>query len=118
MILIILKIAHAMICETWLPDGAALPHAIRKSSFDELHSPLQGNLLGGRQQQMDVIGHDDKLVQKKFLLVAIMRQRFNQKIGVRLAPEDRTTLSSNRRDEEDAIAFHLAIVIGMGVCCL
>ena len=61
-----LQIMHAMIREARLPHGRARFQPIRKSSFDELHGPLQGNLCCGRQQRVDVIGHDDEFVEKEF----------------------------------------------------
>ena len=38
---------------------------------------------------MNVVGHDDEFVKKKFPGVAIVRERFDQEFGGRLAAEDR-----------------------------
>src|SRR5208282_2642396 len=118
MILIVLKIANEMIAETRLPNGPAFLHAKREPSLDELHGAFQGNLLCGREEQMDVIGHDDKFVQPIFLLVAIVSESFDQKVGGRLAPEDRLTVSGDGGDEEGAVGVHSEMVAGMGERCL
>ena len=41
---VILQIIHAMIREARLPHGRPRFQAIRKSSFNELHDALEGNL--------------------------------------------------------------------------
>jgi len=104
--LIIFQVAHAMIGETSLPHGPAPLEAKRGASLDELRRPFQRNLLRRCDQQMQVIGHDHEFMQKIFSLVAIMRQRFEQKISRCIATEDRLAVSSNRCDEENAISIH------------
>jgi len=74
-ILIILKVTHPVIRKTLLPNRAMKFQPMRKSTFDELHDPLQGNLRGRRQQGVDMIGHDNELMQKKFPLLPIMGER-------------------------------------------
>ena len=77
MMLVILKISDAMIRETRLPNGAMLIQPIRKSSFDELHRPFQGDFSSRREERMNVVGHDDELVEKKFPQIAIVRERID-----------------------------------------
>jgi len=81
MLFIIVEIPHPMIAETSLPDQTAAEPK-RKSSLDKLHGALKRNFRRGRQKHVDVVGHNDEFMQKKFSLVAIMRKRFDQKIGI------------------------------------
>ena len=118
MILIIGKIADAMIAETGLPHAPPRLQPIRKSSFDELHGPLQRNLRRGRQLRVDVIGHDDEFVEKEFSLIAIMGESFDQEMGRCLASEDWAALGGDGRNEEDAVGVHSAMVVPMGERCL
>lgn len=107
-----------MIRETRLPNRWPRFQPIRKSSLDELHGPLQGNLRPGRQQCVHMIGHDDEFVEKEFSLIAIMRESFNQKPGRCLASKDRLTMSSNGRDKEDPIRIHFEMIVGtVGPVC-
>ena len=79
MMLVVIFIADAMIGEACLPNGRAGFQTVRKSSLDELHCPFKRNLRSGSQQGMDVVRHDHKFVEKKFLFVAIVRESFDQK---------------------------------------
>ena len=118
MMLVILEISDAMIRETCLPYGAALLQAIRESSFDELHDTLERNFGSGREQQVNVIGHDDKFMQQKFPRVTIVRERVDQEFGRGLPAEDGEALNRDSGDEEDTFGVHLAIVMGMREGCL
>ena len=113
MVLIVIEIADAMICEACLPNGWARFQTIRKSSLNELHGAFQRDLWRGSQQRVDVVGHDYKFVEKKFLFVAIVCESFNQKSGRCVFSEDRKALSGNSRDEECAAAFHWVMVVGI-----
>ena len=61
---------------------------------------------------MDVVRHDHKFVEKKFLFVAIVRESFDQKGCGCVFLEDGESLSGDGRDEECAIGVHAAIVVG------
>jgi hypothetical protein len=41
------------------------PHAVRESVFDDLHGSFNGHAFADRQEQMQMIRHDDKVVQPK-----------------------------------------------------
>ena len=110
--LIIGRVAYTMIGETRLPYRRTTVQPIRKTSFDELNGPLQRNLRGRRDQQMQVIGHDHEFMQKEFPFVAIMRERFDQELGSCLLPKDWKALGGNGSDEEYAVGVHLAMVAG------
>jgi hypothetical protein len=107
-----------MIREARLPHGRPRFQAIRKSSFNELHGPFQGNLCRGRQQRVDVIGHDDEFVEKESVLIPTMREGVDQEMGCCLASEDWAALGGDGRDKEDAVGVHSAMVVPMGERCL
>ena len=76
---VVLFVSNAVIREALLPDDslrygkqASLSQAIRKPAFNQLHSAFEIDIEGGREEKMQVIGHDDELMQIVFLLLAIM----------------------------------------------
>ena len=117
MALVILPISDAMICETWLPHRAALLHPEGESSFDELHGSLQRNLLRGREQHVDVVGHDHEFMKQEFSSVAIMRKRVNHEACVCLPSKDWKALGGDGCDEEDTVGVHPDIVARVEESC-
>ena len=111
MMLIILKIADAVIAETWLPDRPLRLQAEREPALDELHGAFQGNFLCGREKQMDVIGHDDEFVQQIFPRIAIVSERIHQKIGGCFASENRLAVCGDGGSEEGAVGVHFEMVV-------
>src|SRR6266436_3572373 len=65
-----------------LPNRSAEPKLApspkRETAFDELDRLLHGHLRAHRDQQMEVIRHDYKFVEKIFPLPAIMIENVNQ----------------------------------------
>src|SRR4051812_39910015 len=78
--LIFREIPHATIMETWLPNVRAnakqLPSSKRKATLDKLNCFLHGD--NGSNQQMEVIRHDDKLMNLVFALTPIIKQSLNE----------------------------------------
>jgi len=111
MTLIILKIADAVIAETWLPDRPVCLQAEREPALDELHGAFQRDFLCRSEKQMDVIGHDDEFVQQIFPLVAIVSEGINQKVGGCFAPENRLAVCGDGGDEEGAVGVHFEMVV-------
>ena len=109
--LVILEIAHAMVAETRLPDRAAGVQTERESSLDELHGAFKRDFRRGCKQRVNMVRHDDKFVEKKFSLVAIVRESFGQKVSRRFLAKDRTSLRGYGCDEEDAVEIHPAMMI-------
>src|SRR5579864_6872236 len=117
MALVVLRVADAMIRETRLPDGAALIQSVGESSLDELHRPFQGDFFRGREYYVDVVGHDDEFVEEKFLLIAIVREGFDQKSSSRFAAEDWNALEGDGGDKENAVGEHSVMVTEMCERC-
>ncbi len=87
----ILRIANPMVRKALLPylNLLHLPQLIRISTLKKLHSPLQRDFVRRREQQMEMVRHDDKLVQQIFPLIAIAGHYLNQKPRPSFDPKNR-----------------------------
>jgi len=112
MVLVILPITNPMIRKTSLPYRRTCLQPKRESSLDELHGALQRDFRRRGQQSMDMIGHDDEFVEKEFVFVSIMHERFHQEIGCCVPSEDGLTVSGDGGDEEDTVGIHPAMFVG------
>ena len=101
-VLKILRVSNSVIGETRLPDCHLFhfPKPIRKPTLDELECPLQGDYGRGRQQDMDVVRHDNEFMQQIFPLVAIVEQHVQQQSRSRIIAKDWKPPPRNGRDEE------------------
>jgi hypothetical protein len=92
----IFNIANSMVGESSLPNfSLALKfhtNRVRIASFDELQRALQGNVDGGRKQQVDVFGHYYKGVQSKSSLSFVAVESFQKQPGVGLDNKDSPAL--------------------------
>ena len=73
-----------MIRRLRLPDSAQPQLPPRRScvpTFNVLHRLLQRNFLRGRDDQMEMIGHNHELVEFEFPLAAIKVKRVNEEFG-------------------------------------
>ena len=106
MAVVVLLIANAMIRETLFPDQESVSELFlgskRKASLDELQGFFQGNVLGGRKDEMEMIGHDDEFVQQEAALRAIIGENVNQKASHLLRFEDWPSSIGHGCDEECA----------------
>ncbi|MFY9844875.1 MAG: hypothetical protein WA718_21655 [Terriglobales bacterium] len=73
-------IANPMIGESALPYlGAASDKTaefMRVSAFDQLDGALDGYVLSRGKQKMDMIGHEDKVVQRVAAFATVVMQSF------------------------------------------
>src|SRR5438132_11859295 len=67
-----------------------LAEPIRESTLDHLQRTLKRNILRGREQQMQMVGHDDEFMQHEFALLCMVLEHIDHelrgmlaKIGVR-----------------------------------
>jgi len=74
----ILAIPDPMIRKTRLPDRQTRLQSKRKPSLDELHSPLQRYLIRRCNQGMEMIGHNHKVMEQIFPLLAIVEKDFSE----------------------------------------
>ena len=74
-----ISVANAMVRESALPDRKLRAYPVRKTSFDQPHSPLNRDALGS-QQKMNVVRHDDKRVQFVVSLPTVLLQGFKKQL--------------------------------------
>ncbi len=90
-----------MICRTLLPHrpqtSQFLVIAKRKSTLDQLQTPLQSNTLRSKQQ-MYMVGHDDKRMQH--VTLPIMLQHLKEQLCGTIHLEYPAPISTVRRDKE------------------
>lgn len=56
--------------------------------------------MGGRDQDVNVVRHDDEAVESKATLFAVTRERIHHEVGVCGALKDATALMGDRSDGE------------------
>jgi len=99
---VVVLISYSMIDVSSSPNLYIHPqfllHSIRKSSFDELHCPLQGYLCR-REEHMKVIGHDNELMQKKLPLLPVAEHRIEEQACHAFSLEQRTLSPRACRNE-------------------
>lgn len=83
----ILAVSDSMIRETRLPDRKLRHQAKRKSSLDELYSPLQRHIRGRSDEGVHVVGHDHEVMKKIFPLAAVPKENIDQQISGCIALE-------------------------------
>ena len=70
----ILRVTNTMIRKSLLPNFAPADfHAdrVRVAAFDQLHGAFERHMRGGREKQMNVIGHQDESMQREFSLAPV-----------------------------------------------
>src|ERR1017187_3949736 len=77
----ILIVPNSMIRKPRLPDRQTRLQSKRESSLDELDRPLQRYLGRRRDQRMEVVGHDHKLMNQIFALVAVAEKDIDEQVG-------------------------------------
>ncbi len=77
-----LSVQNAHLRESLLPDRRHEPKfasgSKRESSLNELHSPLDCHIAVDRQQNVEMIGHDDEFMETKFSLRTIVAENLNE----------------------------------------
>jgi hypothetical protein len=102
----IVRVADAMIGESFFPDFVLTAGRVGEAAFDELNRTFERNIRRRRDQEMHVIGHENERVEKKSPLAPIVieslqeqsRARFNHEHSSSLERRERHEISSGRRD--------------------
>jgi hypothetical protein len=71
-----------------------------KAALYQLDAAFDGVIVGGRDQDVNVVGHDDEAVESKAALSALARERVHYEVGVCGALKDATALMGDRSDGE------------------
>src|SRR5437667_9889062 len=77
-----------------------LAEPIRESTLDHLQRTLKRNILRGREQQMQMVGHDDEFMQHEFALLCIVLEHIDHELRRGMLAEDRGLLPCDRSAEE------------------
>jgi hypothetical protein len=75
---VVSQAADAVVIKPCLPEGKFVaelfPNAMRTTAFDKLQCAFQSDVRRGRQQEMKVIGHQNKFVQQKVSVSPVAEQ--------------------------------------------
>ena len=97
---VVLIVSNPMVCKSAAPNlgvrSELLFRAKRESAFDELNCAFQRRR--GRDEQMKMIGHQDKFV-KEIRISAMAEKHFEKQASPRLRVEERPTFPRVRGDE-------------------
>ena len=96
------RIFDAALCEAVLPDGHARFEAEGESALDELHGLLDGDVLCGREQQVNVVGHQDECVELIAAFGAVVSKEVEEKVRVRVGLKEAPAIRRDGGDEESA----------------
>jgi hypothetical protein len=102
LIVVIVRICDAMCVIAVLPNlsGEVIANGEGEASLDQLDAALDGVILGWRDQDVNVVGHDDEAVELEATLFAVTRERVHHKVGVCGALKDATAFIGDRGDSE------------------
>jgi len=111
----ILRVANPMIGESLLPNFAAADfhaHRMRVASLDQLHRPLQCDVIRRRKKKVHMVRHQNESMQLETAPSTISIESLQEQSGVRLHDEESSPLkcreiyevSSRRRDQ--SCRFH------------
>lgn len=95
----IFAVADAVVGEASLPDRSLGAHAVREATFDQAHRSLESDGLR-RQQEMDVVGHDDEGVEQIVPFCAVMLKGCKEQLAVRRNLKDAAGVIGAACDEE------------------
>jgi len=71
-----------------------------ETAFQVLHGFFQGDILGWRQQKMDVVGHDDEGMDRHAVLCALVSHYGEEEFGGAVGLEDAASLCGDEGEEE------------------
>jgi len=95
-------IFDAALCKAVLPDRHARFETERESTLDELHGLFEGDVLCRRDQDMNVIGHEDECVELVASFGAVVFEQVEEKVRVRVGLKEAAAIRGHGGDEEGA----------------
>jgi hypothetical protein len=97
---IVCCVADAVVGEASLPDGEFGGEAMGEASLDESDGSFESLLRG--EEEVDVVGHDDKGVEFVVPFGSIVLEGFDEELGVTFDLEEAATVVGSAGDEEGA----------------
>jgi hypothetical protein len=98
----VVRVFDAALREAIFPDRHFGFEAKGESAFDELHGLLNGNVRCGREEEVDVIRHEDEGVELVTPLRAIVVHQVQKEICVRVGLEETAAIGGDGGDKEGA----------------
>jgi hypothetical protein len=104
---VVMLVANPMVREALLPyeSSLCLTEPERKPAFDQLQRAFKRNFRSGREEKVQMIGHDYELMQDIPHLLAIMEQHVHHQFGRLSMAEQGCALPGHSCNEECSI-FH------------
>ena len=97
----VIGIENDVVGEASLPGGEFRGEAPGKSALDEVHD-LRDGFVVWSDEQVDVVGHEDKRVDFVVAFGAVVLECFEEEFGVCWELEEAATIVGDGRDEEGA----------------
>lgn len=101
---VILSVTNAMFVEASLPEWPRIPrfypHRVGETALDALNAALQRLLPGRRNEQVKVVGHDDKRMECIPFFVTVMKQNLAQKYSAAVRLQEPSPVRGDDRDKE------------------
>jgi hypothetical protein len=100
LIVVVARICDAMRVVAVLPhlSGEVIANGEGKASLYQLDAALDGVIVGWRDQDVNVVRHNDEAVELKATLSAVSRERIHHEVSVCGALKDATALMGDRSD--------------------
>jgi hypothetical protein len=102
MSLVVVRIFDAAERETLFPDRHFGFEAKGETSFDVLNGLLDGDVWGGRDEEVEVVGHEDEGVELIAAFSAVVIEELEEEICVVVDLEEATSIGGDGCDEEGA----------------
>jgi hypothetical protein len=102
LIVVVARICDSMRVIAVLPNlsGEVFANGEGKAALYQLDAAFDGVIVGGRDQDVNVVGHDDEAVELKAALFAVTRERIHHEVGVCGALKDAPALMGDRGNGE------------------
>lgn len=99
---VVARVFDAAKGETLLPNRHFGFEAEGEASFDELNGLLDGDVRRGREEEMEVVGHQDEGVDLVAVFGAVFVEKLEEEVGVRVGLEEPSAIGGDGGDEEGA----------------
>ena len=114
MLLVVAHVHDAVKCKASLPNLVSRPeffaNSIGIAAFDKLHRSLQRTASSRSNQQVDMIWHHDKFVERVLALIAIKDKHLNEEQCVaRNAKNSRALIRNSVNEESTVKLFHFGV---------
>ncbi len=99
---VVARVFDAAKREALFPDGHFGFESEGEAPFDVLHGLLDGDVGRGREEEMEVVGHEDEGVELVAAFGAVVVEELEEEVGVVVDLEEAAAISGNGGDEEGA----------------